>query len=649
MRRIFLLLIITIVAVQTLRSQIPVFGKVTYEELSMNDYKQDPGADAVVLSDVGLITLRYSDGFYVEYERDVKIKIINSNGFDYADIQIPYFFKDKLLSYKATTFNLRNGEITSTPVSRKAFIKEKNTKFRNILKFNFPDVHEGSVIEYNYKFQSTEIISSLFPWSFQSTIPVKLSSVSVAYPEFFVYKSIISGNPKLIKFNSSTWKEYFAGKQTNINMFKWSAENVPAFSEEPFIKNVTDNKTRMTFELASVKFPNSSLEEISPNYNTLTKKLLERDDFGRNLKGNHHLTKDAKRVTTGLTDDIEKVKAIHKYISENFLWNGEEDFLTSSTTKKLYTTKKGNNTDINMMLIAMLRSINIKADPVILSTRSNGSINTLSAMMQQFNYLVANVNLKGKNYLIDATDPLRPFDMLPLECMNGTGFIVSDNSGFLDLMNAEKTENNFKYDLVLTKKGSVSGNVEIRRQGYSALSTREELKLNGEDGYWEKIMEKLNPYEISDYMIRNSENPDSDIVETCKLKIDSLNVSDNGNLLLNPFLTFEDDNNPLISPERKYPIDFGCQLKKGYKIKLEIPDNYKIVSLPDNVKYSVGNDDAVYRFTSEIKENSIIINCSLEVNKVRFSTEEYNSLRNFYINMLQSRARLIILNKVQNL
>jgi hypothetical protein len=649
MRRIYIILIITIIAVQNLRSQKPVFGKVTYDELSMKDYKQDPGADAVILSDVGLVTLRYNDGFYLEYERDVKIKIINSNGFEYADIQIPYIFKDELLSYKATTYNLKNGEITRTPVSRKAFIKEKNTKFRNILKFNFPDVHEGSVIEYSYKLQSTEFIYSLFPWSFQSMIPVKLSSLSVAYPEFFIYKSIISGNPKLVRVNSAKWKEYFAGKQTEINMSTWRAETVPAFSDEPFIKNVTDNETKLTFELASVKFPNSSFEEISPNYNTLTKKLMERDDFRKNLLGNHNLNKDAQRLTVGLTNDIEKVKAIHKYISENILWNGEEDFLPSSTTKKIYTTKKGNNADINMMLIAMLRSINIKADPVILSTRSNGSINKLSAMMQQFNYLVANITVDGKNYMVDATDPLRPFDMLPFECLNGEGFIVSNNSGFINLMNAEKTEDNFRYDLLLSEKGSVSGNVEISRKGYSALTTRENLKLNGEEGYKEEFMENLSPYEINDYVIQNSENPDSDIVERCKIKIDSISISEEGNLILNPFLTFEENYNPFIYPERKYPVDFGCQVKNGYEIKLEIPDSYKIVSLPDNVNYILGKSDAVYRFTSEIIENSIIISSSLEVNKTRFSTEEYNSLRNFFINMLQSRTRLLILNKAQNL
>jgi hypothetical protein len=389
---------------------IPEFGKISLEDLSNNQYKPDPGADAVILSDIGIITLNYMDGFYIQLQRDVKIKIINSQGFDYADIQIPYLVGDELTSYKASSFNIRNGEKIETPVNKKSFIKEQSTKYRNILKFSFPDVHEGTVIEYSYKLRrEKEGFNSLFPWAFQTSIPIVHTSISAIYPKFFTYKTIISGNPNLVVANSTSKKEYFGSEQTEIRTYNWRADNVPAFHEEPLIKSLRENQTRLTFELASVDFPNSSIEEISPTYESLTKKLLERDDFGSVIYNARFLKAVTLKITAGLSSDLEKVKAVHKYVSEKILWDGEEDFLSSSSQlKKIYNKEKGNNADINMMLIAMLRSINIKADPVILSTRSNGSINKFSAMMQQFNYMVANVTINDKSFLVDATNPLRP-------------------------------------------------------------------------------------------------------------------------------------------------------------------------------------------------------------------------------------------------
>ena len=68
---------------------------------------------------------------------------------------------------------------------------------------------------------------------------------------------------------------------------------------------------------------------------------------------------------------------------------GIDGFTASNSLRNVMNKEKGSSAEINMILIAMLRSAGLNADPVILSTRSNGSLNQNSAMMQQFNYLVA--------------------------------------------------------------------------------------------------------------------------------------------------------------------------------------------------------------------------------------------------------------------
>jgi transglutaminase-like putative cysteine protease len=508
-------------------------------------------------------------------------------------------------------------------------------------------VHEGTIIEYSYTVElKDEAIFTLVPWEFQTSIPIVYSSLIVAYPEFFAYKTIISGDPRLVNSQITTREQMFVGLNTKIITYKWFAQNVPSLDEEPFMKSIKDNQTGLTFELASVNFPNTSFAEISPTYATLTTKLLDRDDFGRALDNTSFLKKKAVSLTAGLKDDLSRIRVIHKYISENILWNGEEDYTSSSALRKILNKEKGNSADINMLFIGMLRCLGIKADPVILCTRSNGSLNQYSAMLQQFNYLVANVNADGKNYLVDATNPLRPFDLLPFDCLNGSGRQISvSESKFVDLKNIRSSGSYLKLDLSLSDDGIIEGDFIKTNRGYLALKIRELVKLEGADGYNDIMKDKYSDAEINGFTLRNLSQRDSDITEICKLKLEDGVLNAGDKLLINPYFSFKSFDNPFNSPERSFPVDFGYENEEIFSLCLSIPDKYSIEELPENTTYSLGEENDAYVFTCTQDGNRITVNSSLRLNKTVFSPAEYSGLREFFANMLQSQARLIVLKK----
>lgn len=623
------------------------FGNIPASDITNKPYAADPGADAVILSDIGVATLNYRDGFFIRFERDVRIRIINSNGFDYADVEVPYSSDDNLIAYKASSFNLRNGEKIETPIPKKSFIREESTKYRKLLKFNFPDVHEGTVLEYSYILEMrNESVASLVPWQFQRSIPVISTSLTVSYPEFFIYKTNITGNASQVQVQTSTDNLNFAGQSAEARIFTYYAQNVPAFSEEPFMKSTRDNQTMVTFELASVNFPGSSREEITPTYETLTEKLLTRPDFGYAIDKAVSLKKKALEITAGIQDELSKVNAIHQYISQNILWDGSEDFTSSLLLRTVFSREKGNSADINMILIAMLRSINIKADPVILSTRSNGSINKLSAMIRQFNYLVARVTVNGEFYMVDATDPLRPFNMLPFECLNGSGRLINKyETGFVDLKNSEEMSRSLTLNLRLNENREVTGDFEKRNKGYKALEIRKIVKIEGEEGYGDLQKMLYSDAEIHDLKLQNLAQRDSDLVETSSIRIPE-GVSVAGEkMLLNPFFCFAQSNNPFSSPERKSPVDFGCPVKDAFTVTLQIPAMYEVVETPENVRYTLGKGDAEYVFDCNLKDDKLIIRSSLQITKTSFTPAEYTALREFHAKMLQSQTRLAVLRK----
>lgn len=621
------------------------FGDISLEELSNKPYKPDPGADAIILSDIGVASFNYVNEFYVEFERDVRIRIVNSDGYDYANIEIPYTSDDRIFNFRASTFNTKNGEKTETKIPKKSFITEHKNSSSNVLKFNFPDVHEGSIIEYSYIIRLTKSsIYTLIPWRFQSLIPTVLSSLTVTYPEACRYKSIISGSGMDVKVRSTKSESFVFGERGTILTSNWSAQNMPAFREEPLIKSRKEHITRLSFELASVDFKGSNYQEITPSYATLTTKLLERNDFGNALNANFKTL--AEKITAGLTDNLLKLKKIHEYISTNILWNGENDYTASGSLKSIMKKEKGNAADINMLLITMLRSVNISADPVILCTRSNGSLSQFSAMIQQFDYLIASVNIEGDIYLVDATDPLRPFNILPFDCLNDAGRLISVyDSKFVKLKNTETRNSSTKMSLNLDLSGNLQGNIENRYSDYEAYAIRKLIKNEGEDGYIDLLKSNSSDVDISDFKIEYANNRDSDLIEKGKVKIVSGVVMTGNEIIFSPDLTLTRTKNPFTALDRKFPVDFGCPITESTSLKIKIPQGYSVVEKPADLTLDLGSHDGKFVFKCELSNNELSISYRIDISKTVFQPSEYNDLRRFYSKILKKQAELLVLKR----
>lgn len=626
------------------QSKVLYFGNVSAGDLSNKPYKPDPGADAIIISEKGIASLQYQRGFFIQFEKDVKIRIVNSNGFDYANIEIPYSVDDALVSYTASTFNLRNGEIIETKIPKKSFIIENTTPSENTLKFNFPDVHEGSVIEYSYKINMKDRLYSLVPWNFQHIIPAISSTFTVVYPDAFVYKSLISGSSWDVRTDFGKSNTNFLGESITASINTWTAGNVPAFRVEPYILSNSEHLTRVTFELARVDFPNITYANISPTYENLTTKLLDRDDFGTPL--NTNLKSVTGAVTSGESDELSKLKKIHEYVSSTLLWDGYYGVTASHSLRYVLNKEKGSSAEINMILIAMLRSAGLTADPVILSTRSNGSLNQNSAMLQQFDYLLAGVNAGGKFYLVDATDRLRPYNQLPFDCLNKAGRMISrTDSKFVDLKNDEKYYRSYNLNCTFDNSGNLTGEMVTRYSDISAYNIRKEIKLESEEGYLDDLKSASPNSEISEFRISNIENIDSMLVLSYNFKITDGAQNAGNEILINPYQLKTESINPFYSAERSFPIDFGCPERENFSMKFHIPEGYSIVEKPENVTISLGKDGGKFEFTCKESDNILEFEGNLNITRTLFDPSEYPEIQRFYLKVQKKQAEFIVLKK----
>lgn len=176
------------------------FGKIAPTEFEVKATGQDSSASAIKLFDVGDCYFEVgpgSGGFIYVFERHIRYKILNKNGYDLANFKVELFknsnsAKEDLNFMDAATYNMVDGKMVTSKLNKDAKFTEEFNKNYVIKKFALPNVKEGSIIEFKYKIKS-DFIFTLRGWKFQSNIPTLWSEYNVKIPEYLTYKNNLSG------------------------------------------------------------------------------------------------------------------------------------------------------------------------------------------------------------------------------------------------------------------------------------------------------------------------------------------------------------------------------------------------------------------------------------------------------------------------
>lgn len=645
MKAIFRGVFIALVVVQISTAQkSPIkFGVIPPEDLKMTVYAKDSSAGAVILTDYGHAEMQfYTSSVKLEFNRHVRIKILNKEGFKWADAEIPLYkqgsAEERVSRFKASTFNLENGKLVETEVEKESIFKENFNRNYNLQKFTFPNVKEGSVLEYSYVISSEFILN--FPnWKFQHTIPVRHSEYWAIIPEFCTFQKYMQG--------------YLIGeyelKNTNSSDFvskahHWTMKDVPAFKEEPYMTNEEDYVSKINFAISHLTFPGQPVVDIMGSWEKLCSVLLEDENFGKAVTGNGFLKKEVEALTAGLSDPKAKANAIYNYVKNNIEWTGTTDY-SAESLRKILEVKKGTSGDINILLASMLEKAGIPVDMVLLSTRSHGFVRQEFPMSKQFNYVIVRAKLDNAFVLIDATEKYLPMDMLPERCLNGEGLLVSKiNRGWINLDTKGKSKTVVDTDFSLDASGALKGKILFTRLGYDANASRKEYFKEGEENFF-KNFKSSKIWEINSSLYQNARDIEKPAIQIHDVEIPSHASVSGSQIYLNPFLGEELIENPFKSESRVYPVDYGKPIEKTYIGKFTIPDGYELDELPTNKILMMPGNSAKFLYSAVVTGNVVSIVRTLSINKSLFLQAEYANLREFYNQVVAKQSEQIVLRK----
>jgi hypothetical protein len=671
MKHQLLIILITVLSLNQIKAQDYDYGDVSKEELEEKFYPQDSSANAAILYKKETIRFTYTEdkGFVQEREVHERIKIYNNEGYKWANKKI-YLYKggssnnERITGLNGVTFNLKNGEIEKTKLRKDGIFEEESNEYTEITSLTMPNINDGSVVEFEYKIISPfRQIDDLY---FQSVIPINKLEISVSTPQFYYYNKQMNlkavfypefeesktnrsfsstqilrdrvGNG-LTKANYSTTKYY-------DNTFKISEEHIEGIKNESYAGNLDNYVAKMSLELSAILDIHGVTEKsLSTSWDKVSKTIYESSNFGGQLGKFSFYKNDLELLLADVEGDFEKAALVESLVKSKVKWNGIYGKYARNGIRSAYKEGKGNVADINLMLVSMLRSQGVNANPVLVSTRNNGV--PFFPTREGFNYVICSVQKDDKFLLLDATEEYSTNNVLPTRVLNWQGRLIEEDgvSRWIDLKpNVKSLETNL-LNIKINDDYTVSGKVSNYLTAYNAYYYRNKYALMTQEDQIKSLEQDKGDLKISELTIENAKEIAKPIKVNYEYEL-SDGIDEVGDkLYFSPLLFMAIKENPFKLDERKYPIDFVIPHSDKYMVNIMLPAGYKVESLPKSEALEFM--DANIKFTYLISQSGMYLQLKVQVDILNplILPKDYKDFKDFYEKIIEKQAEQIVLIK----
>ncbi len=622
------------------QKKIPSFGKIDKADLLMKDCDFDKGAPAIKLIDwgstyydrstVGIAALK------TIFERRIRIKILKEKGLAEADISIPYYAfnnDEKISRLSACTFNIDDsGNIKTTMVKKDAVYSKKIDKYYSAMIVAFPEVKVGSVIEYKFTMER-ETMGQLKDWFFQGRIPVRYSEYDLRIPQIFRFSVQPSVIDAMENKQSVSYERIFTDSRyidTRVLKSNYIMRNLAGIKDEPYMGSAKDYMQRLEFQLSQIDYGNNHIVDLNANWGDVITDLMKDDNFGMQLEKTVPGTIKLITEANAITDAETKMNFIFNTVRKTISWNEQEAVFTDNSITKTWELKNGNSAAVNLLLVKLLTDAGLKTLPVLFSTRDNGLVNSHYPFLNQFNTVLAFVSVADKSFVLDATDKISNYKLIPEKVVNTPGFIIEGEAGKWRNFIAGDS----KYKMTTAVRGEIddngimNGNSLVSCSGY-ARKERCESWLKSKEKFKEDYF--INPYpdlKIENITINNIETDSLPLEQNVQFST-TLNSSGNYRYFtINLFSGF--DKNPFTADERIADVDFGFKQEYILFGSYSIPQDYVFEELPENVSMIMPDTSIIFTRSLQADENLLNVRISVEFKQTYYLATDYPIFAAFY-------------------
>ena len=624
------------------------YGRPAEGELDRMPVGRDSAAEAYVLYDSEDMRIRTGNEGRLVMDRIIhqRIKLIRESSFDRAEYEVYYRRGDESVSSLDALVHLPTGGVVK--LKRSDFVTEDYDDDTRVVKWTFPQLTEGAVIEYRY-IKTSEYITIPPRFFYQTDIPIY-------YTE---YTTTIPGNMSYVNLGNATNHHVYESKVNTVGnvgekevITTQGYYNMPSYETQPYTNNFEDYVPHARLQLQTFRFRDGRVEQVFFDWPKTSKDMDDRVDFGRAYRGSgasNKVWKDAEMKIAGLTTETEKAKALYEFVAGNINWNGRYSFLSENVPDKVYAAKEGNSGEMSLMLLALLQRAGIEAQPVLVGLRNNGSAIEIYPIMTQFDHVMVVAQLDGEEVVLDPGSVYRPMGLPRYRALNHRGMVLEPgNPHWMDIKAPTATQT-VVTTMAVDEMGTAEVDFQARLNSYYAISGRSTIRNSESDAEFPIVEDVMENY------------PDAEVGETDS---DSEDVSGRLGLTLHMTVPVGEEiddymyvqplvlkalNRELVDAERRYyPVDFGYPWKKRFISKVTVPEGFVVDEIPESIRFT-SEDKSVSCTYVASEEADGIVNVSFTVafDKVVYPADEYGVLKKMFEKIIEMQDATIVLKRAK--
>ena len=506
------------------------FGKVQHSDIAMAEYTPEPDASAVILAKTKSLEYQTKPAIKQVIKHFERIKILKESAFDLGEVVIEYYHAEDLETIEQiqAMITYPDGRMLELDGQHATVAKIDKEWAQVILKF--PNLVKGCIIEYEYILKK-DYFSEPEDFVFQSEIPIRYASFSYVIPETINYIFFAQGE-----------------KFIEIGENEFTMINVPSIHEGAFITIMDDYIGKIETRIENYFDPYLGIQIVNPKVEVMAKRLMNDRLFGHQFSKDIYtrkITSAAKGVLDKDLPIIEKIDKLQAFILAHVSWDGTMELKCRKPIYKLFQDGKAGSTELNMMLLALLKYLDIKAYPVLISTRSNGQAYSSFPLESDFNYTAVLAEINGSMMLFDLSDELKPPSLLNFQALNQYGLVLKDDEPFWVKPSPNLTMDIFLAEMKL-ESNELIGKFSSKHNNYSGYLERDYTRDKNFLEHWKTAFQKRFPRaHIYDGSFENLDQINEEFKQAFSLEIPGAVESRSDTIFVTPFLFGPYDENLL--------------------------------------------------------------------------------------------------------
>jgi len=604
----------------------------------------EPSAEIIILKDEAEVS--FNNDFSLRLDRHVTYKFFKEKKIDKQLAEAIFYPSPFFESYYR--FTLRTIELdppTKALIPRDHSAKVTSTNMEPL----GIRVKAGCLLEVSYSinFPYNEKIPD---WHFQSFYPTVFSSIKLQIPEVVKFRDTIEGaySPDEEHSMEATKPVRLNNKNQELKVSEryYQFAELPSAMPEPFADHSRKQLERLHMHIISVtKGTEVKKDFVEGQIQRIVEGLSTRVDFLLRLGPALDIRSEYDRRVKAVSDPKDRMARIYDLVRRHITWDRVDSLAAGRTLAKVWNDKRGNSTEINLVLIKLLQTYGYDAAPLIVSTRSNGPIDTDEAAIGDFNRTVACVKLDNKNIVLDATGQFYDYPAKPSSILNTHGLLISTDKEHW--VAVKDTGSWYKNNVTLL--GHLSGdtnfltNVYVNSFGYAKpehVDIMEVDSLKGLRRYFERDNKKI---QLKHFIAANEWVDTLPLAQEFDIRV-PLDRKDNLAGLVATWFSIP-DTLFTITTDRRCDVNFGYRQEYNLVSDFTFPDNYEIFLMPNNIKLTAMNGLVYFEREYHPGTSDFSLKQTLVIGKSYFTKTETIQLAKFLKKIANLNSEEVVLKK----